>query len=166
MLVELFLLVTLQSVVLLMKKKVAFEIKKLDNMITRLICDDLKKENIKNISHTQVNIIKYLYVNKDKKIYQSDIEKEVPARRSTISGILKTMEKNGLITRTDSKIDTRKKEVNLTLESIKRYKEMEDRLNSFEKNLTLGISSYELNIFYKVIDKINLNIEKKGNKHD
>ena len=43
---------------------------------------------------------------------------------------------------------------------------MEDRLNSFEKNLTLGISSYELNIFYKVIDKINLNIEKKGNKHD
>ena len=76
------------------------------------------------------------------------------------------MEKNGLITRTDSKIDTRKKEVNLTLESIKRYNEMEDRLNSFEKNLTLGISSYELNIFYKVIDKINLNIEKKGNKHD
>ena len=79
MLVELFLLVTLQSVVLLMEKKVAFEIKKLDNMITRLICDDLKKENIKNISHIQVNIIKYLYVNKDKKIYQSDIEKEVPA---------------------------------------------------------------------------------------
>ena len=67
-----------------MKRKVAFEIKRLDNMITRKICENVKKENIRNISHMQASILKFLYINKDKKIYQSDIEKEIDLRRSTV----------------------------------------------------------------------------------
>ena len=166
MLIELFLLVTLQSVVILMKKKVAFEIKKLDNMITRKICDELKKENINNLSHIQAEILKYLHINKNKRIYQSDIEKEIPARRSTISGILKTMEKNGLITRIDSKIDNRKKEVSLTEKSIKIYNKIESKIENLEKKIIYGISNEELNIFYMIIDKINENIVEKGNEND
>lgn len=166
MLIELFLLVTLQSVVILMKKKVAFEIKKLDNMITRKICDELKKENINNLSHIQAEILKYLHINKNKRIYQSDIEKEIPARRSTISGILKTMEKNGLITRIDSKIDNRKKEVSLTEKSIKIYNKIESKIENLEKKIICGISNEELNIFYMIIDKINENIVEKGNEND
>ena len=114
-----------------MERKVAFEVKRLDNLINRKILKYLKKENIKNISHVQAEILRYLYVNRCNTIYQSDIEKEVDIRRSTVSGILKTMEKNGLIKRIDSKKDTRKKEVTLTNLSVKRHNEMDTKVKKF-----------------------------------
>lgn len=142
-----------------MERKVAFEIKKLDNLISRKICQNLKDENLSNISHLQINILKYLYLNKDSTIYQSDIEKKIAARRSTISGILKTMEKNNLIKRATSKVDTRKKEVSLTSYSIKKYDEMEEKIKKFEKELLNGISLEEKKMFFKVIDKLSDNLK-------
>ncbi len=142
-----------------MERKVAFEIKKLDNLISRKICQNLKDGNLSNISHLQINILKYLYLNKDSTIYQSDIEKKIAARRSTISGILKTMEKNNLIKRVTSKVDTRKKEVSLTSYSIKKYDEMEEKIKKFEKELLNGISLEEKKMFFKVIDKLSDNLK-------
>ena len=40
--------------------------------------------------------MRYLFINMDKEIYQKDIEKNFVVRRSTASGILDTMEKNGM----------------------------------------------------------------------
>lgn len=141
-----------------MKRKVAFEIKKLDNLIDRKICQNIKKEKVINISHVQARILRYLFVNKDKIIYQSDIEKEMDLRRSTISGILKTMEKNGLIKREDSKNDTRKKEVSLTDLSTQKHKEMKEKINKFEKEMLKGISLEEEKVFFRVIDKLSNNL--------
>lgn len=142
-----------------MERKVAFEIKKLDNLISRKICQNLKCVNLNNVSHLQINILKYLYLNKDSTVYQSDIEKKIAARRSTISGILKTMEKNNLIKRATSKVDTRKKEVSLTSYSIKKYDEMEGKIKKFEKELLNGISLEEKKMFFKVIDKLSDNLK-------
>ena len=97
-------------------------------------------------------------INKDKIIYQSDIEKEMDLRRSTISGILKTMEKNGLIKREDSKNDTRKKEVSLTDLSTQKHKEMKEKINKFEKEMLKGISLEEEKVFFRVIDKLLNNL--------
>ena len=142
-----------------MERKVAFEIKRLDNLINRKILKYLKKENIKNISHLQAEILRYLYVNRCNTVYQSDIEREVDIRRSTVSGILKTMEKNGLIKRIDSKKDTRKKEVILTNLSVKRHNEMDIKVKKFEKELLNGISLEEKKVFFKVIDKLADNLK-------
>ena len=141
-----------------MKRKVAFEIKKLDNLRDRKICQNIKKEKVINISHVQARVLRYLFVNKDKIIYQSDIEKEMDLRRSTISGILKTMEKNGLIKREDSKNDTRKKEVSLTDLSTQKHKEMKEKINKFEKEMLKGISLEEEKVFFRVIDKLLNNL--------
>lgn len=142
-----------------MERKVAFEVKRLDNLINRKILKYIKKENIKNISHVQAEILRYLYVNRDNTVYQSDIEKEADIRRSTVSGILKTMEKNGLIKRIDSKKDTRKKEVTLTNLSVKRHNEMNIKVKNFEKELLNGISLEEKKVFFKVIDKLADNLK-------
>ena len=142
-----------------MERKVAFEVKRLDNLINRKILKYLKKENIKNISHVQAEILRYLYVNRCNTIYQSDIEKEVDIRRSTVSGILKTMEKIGLIKRIDSKKDTRKKEVTLTNLSVQRHNEMDTKVKKFEKELLNGISLEEKKMFFKVIDKLSDNLK-------
>lgn len=142
-----------------MERKIPFEIKTLDNMINRKICENEKRRHDKSISHVHVSILKYLYQNRDKTVYQSDIERKIGVRRSTISGILKTMEKMGFIKRVDSDSDARKKEIFLTNKSINKYKEMEKKVTQFETLLTNGISYEELNVFFKVIDKLKENLK-------
>lgn len=142
-----------------MERKIPFEIKTLDNMINRKICENEKRRHDKSISHVHVSILKYLYQNRDKTVYQSDIEKKIGVRRSTISGILKTMEKMDFIKRVDSDSDARKKEIFLTNKSINKYKEMEKKVTQFETLLTNGISYEELNVFFSVIDKLKENLK-------
>lgn len=142
-----------------MRRKIPFEIKILDNMLNRKICENVKKEGISNVSHVQADILSYLYRNKDRIIYQNEVEKKIGVRRSTISGILKTMEKNGLIIRNDSSEDARKKEVSLTLKSIKKHNDLEKKVEIFEKELLKGISYEEKEIFFKVIDKLKDNLK-------
>ena len=139
------------------ERKVAFEIKLLDNLISRKIIEN-KKEN-KTLSHVQASILKYLFENNNKTIYQNDLEVFLNVRRSTISGILKTMEKNNLIKRIDSKSDARKKEIVLTDYSIKKSNEMKKKVTLFETLLVKGISYEELEIFFRVIDKLKENVK-------
>ncbi len=139
------------------ERKVAFEIKLLDNLISRKIIEN--KKDKKTLSHVQVSVLKYLLENNAKTIYQTDLEVFLNVRRSTISGILKTMEKNNLIKRIDSKNDARKKEIVLTDYSIKKSREMKKKVTLFETLLTKDISYEELKIFFKVIDKLKENVK-------
>lgn len=141
------------------ERNVAFEIKQLDNMITRKICESVKSDKMNNISHVQAKILKFLYLNKNGVIFQRDVEKEIGARRSTGSGILKTMEKNGLIIRKSSVNDTRKKEIILTSKSIKKHAKMKRKVTEFETFLIKGISYEELGVFFKVMDKLKENLK-------
>ena len=139
------------------ERKIAFEIKLLDNLISRKIIEN-KKEN-KKLSHVQVSILKYLIENKEKTVYQNDLETFLSVRRSTISGILKTMEKRNLIKRVDSLKDARKKEIILTDYSYKKSKLKKKKVTEFETLLTKSISYEELDVFFKVVDKIKENLK-------
>ena len=136
------------------ERKIPFEIKMLDNMIDRKICKSVEKMNL---THTQARILRFLFTNKDKTIYQSDVEKEVGVRRSTISGILDTMVKNNLIIRKESAKDARKKEVALTVNSLNKHKEIEKKIADFESVLLKGITKEEKDAFFKTIDKLKEN---------
>lgn len=74
------------------EKGIAYEIKTINNLIERKIISDSKMSNNNLITMMQGKIMKYLFVNKEK-IFQKDIEEELKLRRSTVSSILKTMEK-------------------------------------------------------------------------
>ncbi len=138
------------------ERKIPFEIKMLDNMIDRKICGNVKQ---KKLTHTQARILRFLYNNKDKIIYQSDIEKEVGVRRSTISGILDTMEKNNFIVRKASSNDARKKEIALTINSLNKHKEIEKKIANFENILLKGITKEEKDSFFKTLDKLKDNLK-------
>ena len=143
-----------------MEKRVSVEIKKIDNLIDKKIRNTI---NIKNISHTQILILKYLYNNKNIDISQSMIEKETLLTRATVSGVLNTMEKNNLITRESSSIDSRKKIVKLTYNSLCNIDIIVGKLKTFEKELKKDITEEELNSFWNVVDKLKNNLMKEGN---
>lgn len=139
------------------ERKILFEIKMLDNMIDRKICGSVEKNNL---THTQARVLKFLYDNRDRKVYQTDIEKEVDVRRSTVSGVLDTMEKNNLIIRKSSSLDARKKEIALTESSLNKHKEIVKKISNFEKVLLDGITKDEIHMFIEVIDKLKKNLKK------
>ena len=143
-----------------MRRVVGFEIKSLDNMMTRTILLDAKTVGEVSLTPVQIRIMRYLFMNRDKEIYQRDIEKNFLVRRSTASGILKTMEKNGMIERVSSDIDKRVNRIVITDKYIHRIDELEERINTFQDKLCEGISDRDLNTFFKVIDKMKKNLSK------
>ena len=76
-----------------MNNSVSEEIKKIDNLTIRKMISLAKQENIDTLSPSQLMIIKYLSES-EKDVYQKDLEKSFPLRKSTICGIIKTMQKN------------------------------------------------------------------------
>lgn len=146
------------------KNRTAYEIITLDHNIRRFLINEGKYTPIKNMpSQVQMRIVHYLIQNKDTDIYQRDLEKVLNLRRSTISGILKTMEKHNIIIRTDSKIDARSKKIELSSTSLKLYNESRKVFEKVNSILIKDIDNNDLEIFFKVAQKMkeNLNEEKE-----
>lgn len=143
-----------------MRRIVGYEIKTLDNLMTRNIVSTAKDCGYEALTTVQIRIMRYLFMNRDKEIYQRDIEKNFIIRRSTVSGILKTMEKNGMIQRIDSTLDLRVKRIVLTDKYIDRIDELEQRIDIFQSELLSGIDDSELNTFFSVIDRMKDNLSK------
>ena len=105
-------------------RDIGFEFRRINNLIRR----DIERSKINGEIDTSRFVhgwaIRYLYDNREKEIFQKDIEKEFSIRRSTASNILKLMEKNGLIERISVPYDARLKKLTLTkkaVESMKRF---------------------------------------------
>ena len=143
-----------------MQRVVGHEIKTLDNLITRKVIRRVKKQKEKALTPVQIRIVKYLYDNRDKDIFQRDIEKKIAVRRSTASEILKVMEKNGMIKRVDIKDDLRVKKIILVDDYVKRIDELEKNIDDFQRELLQGINSEDLDIFFSVVDKMKENLSR------
>lgn len=139
------------------EKSISLEIKKIDSLIVRKIIF-YNKDSIYQLTPVQIVIIKYLIKNKNNIVYQKDIEKKLGLRKSTISGILSTMIKNGIITRTESTNDLRSKEIKLTDKGLKLDKVMKKKALEFENLLQKNIDPKDLEIFYKVTNQIQDNL--------
>lgn len=143
-----------------MRRIVGYEIKTLENLITREIIAVAKKEGYPTLTTVQIRVMRYLFKNIDREVYQKDIEKNFVVRRSTASGIIDTMEKNGMLKREESTLDLRTKRIVLTDKYIDRMEFLEDLIEKFQNDLTNGISDVELNTFFSVIDKMKENLNK------
>ncbi len=143
--------------------KILNEIKLLDKMIFRELVSNSDIKNKENLlpTPTQCQIIEYILNNKNKDIYQKDLEKVLNLRRATVSGVLHTMEKNGLIKRITDESDTRTKKIILNEKIPKRFDEYSKKIKKIENNIIKDISDKDLEVFLKVISKMKENIKKK-----
>ena len=106
-----------------------------------------------------MQIIAYILKHKNEDIYQRDLENVLKLRRATVSGVLKTMEKNGFIIRITDKEDTRIKKIILNKNAEEIFEKSEKKLDELEKIVIKDISKTDLKIFSNVIDKMKENIE-------
>lgn len=145
--------------------KILYQIKELDKLIVRNFFNDIGKcENIDNfLEHaptpTQMQIVGYLLDNYDRDIYQKDLESVLNLRRATVSGVLQTMEKNGLVERVVYDGDARTKKIILNEKARQFFVKNEARLKELERVMTFGISNEELAIFSRVLVSMKSNLE-------
>lgn len=104
-------------------------------------------------------IMGYIYYHKEA-IFQRDLEAEFEVRRSTMTGILQTMEKHGLLVRESVDYDARLKKLVLTDTAEQFVVEHSKAMEDLNNRLLDGISDDEVRVFFRVINKIKENINE------
>lgn len=139
---------------------IGYELKSLANLIGRYLRERLDKRELNGITGIQGMLIGYLYDNaNEREIFQRDIEREFHIRRSTVTGILQLMEGNGLIVRESVAHDARLKRLRLTAKAAMIHEIIMEEINRVEDKLKTGLSDDEIELFFRVIEKMKRNIE-------
>lgn len=143
------------------KDKILYKLKSLEKRIIRTIIKDISDtdnyDKLNIPTPTQMQIIDYIINNKNC-VYQKDLEDILNLRRATVSGVLQTMEKNGLILRQISDEDARSRRIVLKDKAKIIYKENKEILDNIENIIKKGINEEELITFLNVIDKMKINL--------
>lgn len=140
------------------------EIKSLNIAIVKRLFSIKNKDNLPASipSPLQFKIIDFLEENKDKDIYQKDLEKNLNVSKAAISGVIKTMEKKGIVERISVSNDARKNKIILSEKSLQIYHERIKDMKVVSEELISGISDVELQEFKRILNKMKENLRKEG----
>lgn len=140
------------------------EIKSLNIAIVKRLFSIKNKNNLPTSipSPLQFKIIDFLEENKDKDIYQKDLEKNLNVSKAAISGVIKTMEKKGIVERIPVLNDARKNKIILSEKSMQFYQEKIKDMKLVSEELVSGISEAELQEFKRILSKMKENLKKEG----
>ena len=141
-------------------RKLSFELHRSSRLVKRYMDNDASKMYVEKMTGTHGWAIGFFFHNRDKDIFQKDFEQEFNIRRSTASNILSLIEKNGLIKRENVPYDARLKKITLTQKALDVQSVVDDAFERLEDKLRKDISEEDLQVFFRVIDKINSNLER------
>nr|WP_302135288.1 MarR family winged helix-turn-helix transcriptional regulator [uncultured Schaedlerella sp.] len=141
-------------------EQVGFEIHRTEHMMSRRLEAGVKAEGIDEITLSHGWIIRFLYENRERDIYQKDIEKYFLVGRSTVTNSIQLMEKKGLVRREFVECDARLKKVLLTEKGIQSHETIENMIAEMNSGILEGIDEQDAQVFLKVIRRIRENIEK------
>lgn len=119
------------------------------------------KRELRLDNMSQWMVLAYLVENEEKEITQKDIERAIHRSRATVSGILDTLEKKEMVTRSISKNDKRKKIIQLCPKVLKSCQSARQSFQAAEKILIQDIPSEDLAVFDSVIEKMIENCKKE-----
>ena len=137
-------------------------------LIKRSVCMEIK--GINNLVHQELNNAKgrpphpgtmmqklflgYLDANRDRDVYQKDLEATFHIRRSTASGILQIMVRDGLLVREPVEGDARLKRLVLTPIAQEQLSQMQQDLLRVENKATAALTKQELETLFTLLDKV------------
>ena len=105
-------------------------------------------------------ILGYFYDHQHINIYQKDIEAAFEMSRSTTTGILKLMEQKGYIQRISVEKDARLKKIILTDKGCSTHLSIISDITLLDNSVIRDISNNDLQIFYRVIQQMEKNIDE------
>ncbi len=145
---------------------IGYHIINTDKLIGRYIFGKFAKKARYRVSPMQVMITNYLLKTKERQVFQQDICDTFNLRRSTVSGILTTMEKNNIIKRVPNESDPRKKEIKLAKEFVTNTKQIPYEFRKMESILEQDFTIEEKKELIRLLSKLEgnlINEERKKN---
>lgn len=142
------------------KDNVAFALRELSIAMARYFGHMNKDCPHDHPSGIQIGILDYLEKNKNKDIFQKDLEKEFMMRRPTASRVLARMETSDYIQRVSVPYDGRLKKIIINPEVFKKRDHPNKRMEQFNRELTNGLSEKEIEQFIQITTTMKNNIKR------
>lgn len=140
------------------REDIGFQIRTLSHLVKRTVDQVAFAEQDDHPTGVQGWILGYLYENQGREIFQRDIQEQFSIRRSTVTGILQLMEKNGLITRSSVDRDARLKKLELTPRAIELHERIGRSVRQVEDRIALCLTPEEKQEFIRLCEKIRENL--------
>lgn len=141
------------------RDEIGFQLRTLSNLCKRMVDQKAFSQGERPTTGMHGWVIGYLYENRDKDTYQRDLQEKFSVRRSTITGILQLMEKNGLITRESVEGDARLKKISLTPKAIEQHEIIHRSIREVEDKISQGLTPQEKETFLMLCEKIRANMD-------
>ncbi|MDO4581686.1 MAG: MarR family transcriptional regulator [Bacillota bacterium] len=142
-------------------RSIGRELKSVSVLLKRRLNDGAARSGIELISGAQGLILNHLFEQRYTVVCQKDIEQAFDIRRSTVSGVLSLMEKNGLIERASVPGDARLKCLRLTAKGLRQQQLIRSEIMLLEQQIRRGLGEAELAVFFGVMDKIRANLQEE-----
>lgn len=148
------------------KNMIVFNVRDLSLSISHYIHNDgkhrgenpFKDDNAsKHVSRLQGMTVGYIHSQHGRQVIQKDLEKTLGISKSTASGLVKRMIKNGLIYTSPAPDDARVNCLNLTSHAEDIMQEIDKAASETEVKLRQGIDKDDLKVFFKVLNQIKEN---------
>lgn len=138
---------------------ISMELHSLANMSGRYMENNSHKKLVDSITGTNSWILAVLDHNKDKDVFQKDLEEWFGITRSTVSKVVNLMVQKGLVERTSVDYDARLKKLSLTEKSKKLTDYMHEDHEKMEDVLMTGFSDDEKKQLLSYIERMKNNLK-------
>ena len=137
-----------------------FRIRSVWQQVKRLMNRHLTENNSYGLTGMQFAIVSYLAKESaERDVFQKDLEQKFDIRKSTVTGILNTMERDGLLLRETVPYDARLRKMILTDKALQAKQNTEQVIDSVESQLSKGLTEEEITTFLSLLEKISKNAE-------
>ena len=144
------------------RRDVGPEIHAVSNLLGRRVEAEKRERGMGEVTPMQIWIIGYLHDHCEQDVFQKDIERAFTITRSTVTGILKLMEKNDYNVRMAVPEDARLKKLVLTRKGEDLLQSVREHRNEMERVLEDGMTEEEVNTLFPLLDKLIENLRKGG----
>ena len=118
-----------------------------------------------SVTTTQIQIMEYIISRPKKCALQKEFEKVLGLSRATVSSVLITMEKNGLIVRITDNTDNRTKKIVLSSNAQRVFNSSKEKIKKIEDICLKDITEKDLNTFINVLSKMTENLKEERNEN-
>ena len=137
-----------------------FRIRSVWQQVKRLMNRHLTENDGYGLTGMQFAIVSYLAKESaERDVFQKDLEQKFDIRKSTVTGILNTMERDGLLLRETVPYDARLRKMILTDKALQAKQNTEQVIDSVESQLSKGLTEEEITTFLSILEKISKNAE-------
>ena len=137
-----------------------FRIRSVWQQVKRLMNRHLTKHDGYGLTGMQFAIVSYIAKESaTRDVFQKDLEQKFDIRKSTVTGILNTMERDGLLLRETVPYDARLRKMILTDKALQAKKNSEQVIDTVENQLSKGLTEEEITTFLSILEKISKNAE-------